>query len=191
MIGKILSMIKQGYYSLVDPDTSVFPVGQATVNEKATRFVRLSTYGVFSNPPENSHVLLLSSQGQESIKFGIINDFKNRKKGTKGGECGLENTLTGTFIYLKENGDIDIEAPNTNHAGNVNITGDVSITGNLTMEGNLTVTGDVDITGDLDMTGTATIETDAIIGTKSFLTHTHTQPNDSGGDTESPTLPPT
>lgn len=107
MKNKILNMIKQGWVSLITDDSNPYPQAQATVNKRPTKFIRLSTYGVFGNPPKDSHVVLFSSQGNESNKFGIINDFLRRKK-VKEGECGLLNTLTGKYLYLKENGNLEI-----------------------------------------------------------------------------------
>ena len=91
-------MIKQGFISLKSDDNSAYPSGQATANRKATKFTRLSVYGLCYNPPKDSHVLLLNSQGQESNKFGIVNDFLNRIKGLKEGEVAIYNTKTKTTV---------------------------------------------------------------------------------------------
>lgn len=105
---KLRQIIRQAVISLLTDDTEAYPLAQVTSNGKATDIIRLSTYGVFGMPPLDSHVLLLSSQGQEAVKFGIINDFLRRKKGLKSGECGLMNTVTGTYIFLRADGKIEI-----------------------------------------------------------------------------------
>lgn len=139
LLTKIKNMIRQAYYSLVDTDSSTYPQGQATVNGKPTKFTRVSVYGVCSNPPTNAHVILLNSQGQDSVKFGILNDFINRKKGLKEGEVVLFNTMAGSFIHLKEDGSIDVEAD-----GQVNITSP-----KVTMSGDLQVAGKISAAGDI------------------------------------------
>ncbi len=110
LYNKFLQMIRQAYYSVVSDDTSEYPQAQVTSNGKATNITRLSTYGVFGNPPLGAHVLMFQSQGQESTKFAIFNDMTGRKKGVKEGECGLFNTLTEAIVYLKEDGSIAIES---------------------------------------------------------------------------------
>jgi phage gp45-like len=110
MLRKLKQIIRQAVISFLTDDTEAYPIFQVTSNQKATDVIRLSTYGIFGMPPLDSHVVLFSSQGQEAVKFGIANDFLRRKKGLKEGECGLLNTLTGTFIFLREDGKIEINA---------------------------------------------------------------------------------
>ena len=104
----MINFIKQAYKTLVKGDTSAYPQGQSKYNDKTTDYNRLSVYGLCSNAPVGSHVLLIGSQGQESTKFGIENDFLNRLKGLKEGEVALYNTLTQSLVLLKENGDIRV-----------------------------------------------------------------------------------
>lgn len=132
MINRFLQMIKQAYISLVTDDSSAYPKGQAGYNGKTTDFLRYSPYGLNSNPPKDAWVLLLGSQGQEAVKIGLVADFLYRKKGLKEGEAVLYNTLSKSFIILKENGDIEIDAKNdliVNVTGNVRITaiGDIEL----------------------------------------------------------------
>lgn len=102
-------MIKQAVISLVTDDSSDYPKGQADYNGKTTEFMRYSPYGLCSNPPKGSWVLLLASQAQSALKIGFISDVLNRKKGLKKGEVALFNTKTGAFVFLKEGGGIDID----------------------------------------------------------------------------------
>ena len=171
-MSKILNYIKQAFYSLVDADNDDYPSGQSTSNGKSEKFIRLGTYGICSNPPLNSHIVLISSQGQESIKFGIINDFKNRMKSLKEGEVVIMNTITNTYIYLLTDGSIEI-------SGTTNIIGDLNITGDLDVSGDITTN---DITAD-----NVTASTDVIANGVSLKNHVH------GGVTTgtSSTLPPT
>ncbi len=107
---KFYNMIKQAFFSFVDSDDSAYPIGQATSNRKSNKFTRLSTYGVCANPPRDSHVLLFNSQGQESNKFGILNDFINRKKNLLEGDVVLVNTITKSYVYLKSDISIEIKS---------------------------------------------------------------------------------
>jgi phage gp45-like len=163
-------MIKQAIISLINDDSSAYPNAQATYNGKATKYTRLSPYGLDTNPPNGSWILLINSQAQESNKFGIASDFLNRKKNLIEGEVVLHNTQTQSFVYLKSNGDIEI-----------NSTGDISMTGT-----NVNITGDVVVTGDIDATGTITGTTDVVAGTISGKTHVHPGVTVGAGSTGAP-----
>ena len=169
---RVANMVKQAYYSLVNADSSSYPVGQATVNGKPTSFVRLSTYGVCSNPPAESHILLINSQGQESAKFGILNDFIRRKKNLKEGEVALFNTKTQAEVYLREDGSILIKSSeNIDVDGNLNVNGNLSVTGTITAAENISVPANKDI----------------LVGTISVKNHNHGGVEPGSGST----LPPT
>lgn len=101
-------MIKQAYVSLTTDDSEAYPSTQVTSNEMASDAVRLSPYGLDSNPPADSFCLLLSSQAQEAVKFAIISDMMNRKKNLAPGEVALYNTVTQATIRLAESGNIII-----------------------------------------------------------------------------------
>ena len=120
---KVLSTIKQAVITLVTSDSSQYPRGQAKYNDKVTNYTRLSPYGLVSNPPKGSWVLLLSSMAQSAVKFGIASDMLGRIKGLKEGECGLYNTKTTSYVLLKANGDVDVSADVINLNGDVVITG--------------------------------------------------------------------
>jgi phage gp45-like len=176
---RFLQMIKQAVITLVTSDTSDYPQGQAEYNGKTTDYTRLSPYGLDSNPPDGAWVLLLSSQGQEAVKFGIASDFLGRLKGLKKGEVALYNTVTKSFILLKENGDIEINAKAdllTNVVNNLTavIGGNTEIT-----TPTFTINANVVVNGDLAVSGTMT--NDAVNVGK---THIHSQGVDGGGDAE-------
>lgn len=102
-----------------------------------------SIYGLISNPPTGSQVLLLPQNGQESACIGLA-DHPNLRpiRDTATGETGLANYLTGSYLMLREDGKIELFT----QAGDL----DITITGNA----NLTVTGDavVAVTGNLTAT---------------------------------------
>jgi len=141
-VRRCTQMIKQAFVSLVSDDTSAYPQVQVSYNGKPVQAVRFSPYGLFSNPPEKSVAFLLSPSAQDSRPFAMIQDMLRRKKNVKEGECGLYNVLTGSYVYLKENGDIDGYVPN-NH--NVNIEGNctVNIKGvkNVNIDGKYLING--------------------------------------------------
>lgn len=110
-MGRIKQMIKQAVLNLID-DSGPYPRGQADYNGKTTDFALLVPYGLISNPPVDSHVLLFSSQGQESVKFGLVSDFDNKDNPSITGETGLRNAITQAFILLNKNGGIDISSIN-------------------------------------------------------------------------------
>ncbi len=92
-----------------------------------------SIYGLISNPPAGSQVLLLPQNGQESASIGLADHPNIRPvRNTATGEVGLANYLTGSYVMFRENGDIEVFT----EAGNLiaNITGDAEITasGNVT-----------------------------------------------------------
>jgi len=91
----------------------------------------MSVYGICANPPQDSHILLLSGPGGESDKYGICNDFLARKKNLKEGEAALYNTLTGSWVLMKEDGTIDMK-------GHVNIEGTLHVTESITSEDEVT-----------------------------------------------------
>lgn len=108
MLTKIQNIIKSAYLSLSNSDTSYYPTAQASYKGKSANFVRLSPYGLDSNPPSGSFVLLFSSYGQESNKFGISSDMARRQSSLNEGEVALYNTKTGSSVLLKSNGEIEI-----------------------------------------------------------------------------------
>lgn len=132
----IRNMLKQAFVSLLFDDSEAYPIVQVTSNKIQTKAVRLSVYGVCSNPPANAHALIMNSQAQESTKFAIINDFQNRKKGLKAGEVAIVNTVTGSIVFLKEDGSIEIEATSISLSGDITLDGDVTCNGDLDMAGN-------------------------------------------------------
>lgn len=105
-LAKISQIIKQAYVSLTTDDSEAYPLAQVTSNEMASDAVRLSPYGLDSNPPAESFCLLLSSQAQEAVKFAIISDMMNRKKSLAQGEVALYNTLTHAIVKLSASGNI-------------------------------------------------------------------------------------
>jgi phage gp45-like len=135
---KIRNMIKQGVISLLFDDSEPYPIAQVTVNGKPSKYTRLSPYGLVSNPPLGSQVLLFSSQGQEANKFGIANGTINRRKGLGEGVCGLYNEKTGALVLMKEDGSVSVSG-----LTQLDVDSDLNVSGNITATGNISAEGDV------------------------------------------------
>jgi phage gp45-like len=127
---KAAQMIKQAVTTLLVDETGPYPKGQANYNGKTTEYALIIPYGLISSPPVGSHVVLLSSQGQEAVKFGLVSDFENKDDNNIGGETGLRNAITEAFIKLNSNSGIDIDAI----AGTVTINSTVIELGSLTTQ---------------------------------------------------------
>ena len=170
---KFLQKIKQAFSSSPGSDTDVYPKGQASYSGKVTEFNRLLPYGLASLEPEGYFILLLNSQGQEAVKFGIPSAMQNRLKGLSQGEVALYNSLTKKYIIFKLDGSAEINT-------------DLTIDGDLTVEGNVQVNGNLNVIGAI--TGaTIVASTSMSVNGKDLEAHTHSQANDSDGDTEQDT----
>lgn len=164
MIKRVLQMIKQAVLTGSD-DTTLYPRGQGQYNGKITEFTRLSPYGLCTRPPDNSWVVLFSSQGQESVKFGLTDDVVNRFKNLEKGEVVIYNTLTQSYIILKSNGNVEINAKNDLVA---------DVTGNTTLtSASITINGPVNINGTLNVSDDVIMDSDLEVSGIDFLTHVH------------------
>ena len=188
LLRKLLNLIKQAVVTWTD-DTMAYPRGQAAYNGKTSSYMRLSPYGLCSNPPEGSWVALFSLQGQESVKFGIADDMINRMKNLSPGEAALYNTQTQSYALLKADGNIevaangDIEASATGDitaeaggsieataASSATITAPaIALNGNVSIAGTLTQTGG----GAASFSGDMTIATGLSVDGLNYGTHKH------------------
>jgi len=172
MINRLIQMVKQAYISNPTNDASVYPITQISYNGKTSNALRMSPYGVCSNPPEKSNVLLISANAQESLKFAFIDDMPNRFKNLIPGEVKIGHYGNDTFIYFKDNSDIEIYSSN-----DVNIVGDTTInitTNTVNIKATtINIDGNISLSGNINATGSFTVSGDCTIGGKSFLNHTH------------------
>lgn len=127
IFNKICNMIKFGYVSLVGKDDTDYPILQATYLNKTSNVLLITPYGLSSNPPLKTKMLLFNILGSESNKAGIAFSLKNRFKNLKAGEVVVGNIETQSFIKFSENGGIEIES-----AGKIiiNVIGDVDLKAN-------------------------------------------------------------
>lgn len=126
------SRLKTGMLESVD-DSGDVRRGTATWLGRSGQPIQVAgIYGVISNPPAGSQVLLLPQNGQESASIGIADHPAIRPvRDLEPGEVGMVNYLTKSHVIFKQNGDIEVftEAGNLTAtiAGNVNVTA----TGNI------------------------------------------------------------
>lgn len=163
----LYQMIKQAVTSIRTNDSGPYPRGQADYNGKTTEFLLLIPYGQISSPPAGSHAVLFSSQGQESVKVGIVSDYENKDGPVNEGEAGSRNALTGDFIKMNQAGNIEIQSV----AGNIELD---AIAGKMTVNSNVIELGSLAVqtlVNALFMTGVYDI---------------HTHPQQGGGTTSPP-----
>lgn len=123
--------IKQAVITAVTDDSSAYPQGQCEHNGKIINYTRLSPYGLDSNPPKDYHLLLLSSQEQEGVRFGMASNMNNRKKEIKENGVALYNPVTKSFIFIDDDGNIEIDSQKdvtVETVGNVTVTPQGSVT---------------------------------------------------------------
>lgn len=101
-----------------------------------------SLYGLVHNPPAGSQVVLLPQNGQESNSIGLPDHPAIRPlKNLLPGEVALVNYLTGSYVLMKANGDIEVST-----GGNLNVTASqinlngviIDGSGNITTPGTVT-----------------------------------------------------
>jgi phage gp45-like len=109
IITKIKSLIRQAIITLITDDSEKYPLMQVNYNGKTSYVIRVSPYGLCSNPGTDMFSLLFNSGGNESQKFGIPVDLLNRYKNLKEGEVVLHNSKARNYVYLRENGNVFIQ----------------------------------------------------------------------------------
>jgi hypothetical protein len=110
---KILQIIKQVFvWRDNKKDDSIYPTNEIEYNGKKSLVNRLSVYGYNYNPPKDTWGLSFSSQGKESTKFVLFYEMDERKKELKPTEICIQHPKKGSSIYLKEDGDIEINTTN-------------------------------------------------------------------------------
>lgn len=181
-------LIKLCRFSKRESDTGQFPIQQVEYLEKTGDSFVVLPYGMHANIPADFLGLLLSAKEQD--RFVIPLSSKERVHPVASGELVLFHPVTGSKVHFKNNGDIDIETAADINATCNNI--------NVSAAAKATVTApDIALIGDVAITGTLSIS-DAVTAASSVAVagaltqggkdvgkdHTHSQGNDSGGNTE-------
>lgn len=135
------SRLKTGMLQSVDDSGDVRRGTAAWLGRDGQPIQVAGIYGVISNPPAGSQVLLLPQNGQESASIGIADHPAIRPiRNLADGEVCIVNYLTKSHVFFKENGDIEVFTETgdliANITGNVSVTAtgnlDAAITGNIT-----------------------------------------------------------
>ena len=158
---KVENMLKIGKYSNVKGADGQLQEIQIKTLRNLEDAVKLGQFGFNSKAPIRSRCIV-AKLGNENII--IANEHLTSIIDVATGDTIIYNE-TGTYIKLV--GD-SIEISGTK----VTIDADLEVTGTTT-------TADIESSGDVTASGI------------SLVNHTHTQPNDSNGDTQSPTNAPT
>ena len=115
----IVNMIKIGVITLAGSDSGAYNRTQVSYLGKTKNTTVWMPYGLDANIPKDSLMLLFNVQGQEENMIGIGHNAALRFKNLAEGEVAIGNPKTGSKIYFKANGDIEVESD-----GVVNINGD-------------------------------------------------------------------
>ena len=173
---RFITWLKKAFVSLVNDDTSAYPTMQAQYSGKPSTVVRLSPYGLESNPPKGAFCLLLSPNGQAAGKFAISADFLKRYKGLREGEAVLYNTLTQSYTIMREDGSIESKS-------SVKIRMEAPI---IEIVGDIVHTGSQSTSESITAADTVTGATEVIFGTTTCSGHVHSGVQTGGDDTGTP-----
>jgi phage gp45-like len=72
----------------------------------------LNMYGISFCPPANSFGVAISANGYTDEAFVVCDKPDKRFTGLQPGELKVGNYVTGAYIYFKEDGSIEVSAPN-------------------------------------------------------------------------------
>ena len=117
----MISWIKWGIVKTID-DSKVFRKGLYTWlnRSKGQTTVSHVPFGTFGTPVSGNPSIILCMGGKESNTVALDSDPNGRViKNTKEGEYGICNPKTKTYIYLREDGTVEIQG-----ATDVTINGD-------------------------------------------------------------------
>ena len=203
----IKNIVRWARITKAGSDDKQFATQQMEYLGKVADGIIVFPYGLHGNVPADSLALMFAVQGNPDNRAAIAWTPKDRPK-LSDGEVAFYHPPTDAFIIWRTTGDLDIETGNSGTA-NVNIkckkatvtasesvtvdTPEADFTGNVTVAGNIDVTGNNTVVGNtstagLTATGATSLTTTVTSGGVNIGgTHTHTQANDSGGNTEQDT----
>jgi phage gp45-like len=143
----IKSILKRGKTTLPGNDANLQTVQVQYLN-KVTVADIVNPCGFAHNPLAGQLVILLNMQGVEDNMACIVTDQLTRTQKLSPGETILYNTMTQSFIYLKNDGSIELSAPLvTINAAVTNVNGTLNINGSLNAVDGAVITGDLSVSG--------------------------------------------
>lgn len=127
MLAKIFSrlkdLIKRSRITKAGADDGDFNIQQVSYLGKTADCEVIFPYGMSANLPENAVLVMFNVNANEQNRAGIGGLASERKKNLESGEVAFFHPLTKSFIYFKNNGDIDIDTEQANDgAANINVT---------------------------------------------------------------------
>lgn len=105
------SQIKLGKVTLNTSDEESIPSLQLTYLGKVANAALLLPYGLTARPPKDTLCLVINIGGQEENRIAIPLGTAKRKKGLKDGETVIENQITESFLYMREDGTLEVNIP--------------------------------------------------------------------------------
>ena len=132
LLTKIKSLIKRGYVSRASANDSFYQIMQVSYLGKAGDAEYISPYGLYSNCPTKTPVVIWNLQGYENNRAAMPFSENDRFKNLAVGEVKVGSPVTESYVYFKSDGKIEIESKGDL---DINITGDV----NLTASGNVNI----------------------------------------------------
>lgn len=128
MITKIMNMIKSAV-NISSDDSGVIPRGQSRwYGRRSQKVEHFMPTGTFGRPVDGNAQVKLNKNCQESNVVVLNGDPANRiKKNCAKGEYGIGNNLRKSYIYFKDNGEVETK------------TGETTVI--LTSDGKISITG--------------------------------------------------
>ena len=159
--------IQRAVVTLAGTDDSAFPIQQVSYQGKAANVEVVFPYGIHANLlTTKTYCMLFAINNEEENRTVMGHTPSLRPRGLAEGEVVFYHPVTGSQIYFRNNGDIDItinDGSDDASGGNANIT--------ITKDLNITVSGDTAITidgdasvsvggnADIDVAGNTTLDT--------------------------------
>lgn len=109
----IQNMIKIGIITLAGDDSEDYNRTQVSYLGKTKKVTVIMPYGIDANIPKDSLLILFNIMGQEENMVAFGNDQSIRFKNLEEGEVVVGNPKTGSKVYFKANGDIEIVSSTT------------------------------------------------------------------------------
>ena len=173
MLQKIRNMIKVCFVTTPTNDSESYPITNVGYFDKEQTAVRLSPYGLYSNPPANSTGILFCAGANEGNTYALVSS-DDRIKNLAEGEVAVGNPVTGTQVKFDKDGNL-IEIIQKNRTITIAEDNTITVTGDYS----LNVGGKLDIIAQNDIlikSVNGKIDIDVTTPKKVALGDTHTVP---------------
>ncbi len=123
----ISNIVKRAALTRPADDSKDYSIAQVQYFDKVVECEMVSPYGLFSNAPLNSHMLIFNVNALEENRAGIAYLHAERFKNLQPGEVQIGNPSALNYVKFDEDGNIEANAP-----GNITWTASGSFTGTIT-----------------------------------------------------------